>query len=157
MSEMKPGHDSGSGREKHDIDVRKVTIYGAGLLLIICATGILATIGVFKKLTGDNTRQSPAPSPMLEASQAPPEPRLQANPAMDLMKYQAAEDAQLKSYGWVDKPNGVVRIPIDRAVALMLEKGMPQRPDARIEAPPVPDSSKPKAPKAGVVAPTGGR
>ena len=34
----------------------------------------------------------------------------------------------LDSYGWVDKNAGVVRIPIDEAMKLTLERGLPARP-----------------------------
>ena len=58
----------------------------------------------------------------------PPEPRLQANPKQDLRDLRESEDALLKSYGWVDKNNGVVRIPIDEAMKLVLQRGLPARP-----------------------------
>ena len=34
---------------------------------------------------------------------------------------------QLNSYGWIDKSHGVVRIPIERAMDLLLLKGLPVR------------------------------
>jgi hypothetical protein len=36
------------------------------------------------------------------------------------------------SYGWVDKPTGVARIPIDRAKEMIAEKGLPSLPSATI-------------------------
>jgi hypothetical protein len=36
-------------------------------------------------------------------------------------------DEKLTSYGWVDKEGGVTRLPIDRAMEVMLEKGFPAR------------------------------
>ena len=38
--------------------------------------------------------------------------------------------AALTTYGWVDKKAGVVRIPIDRAMELQLERGFPTRKEA---------------------------
>ena len=35
--------------------------------------------------------------------------------------------ANLHNYGWVDQKAGVVRIPIDRAMTLLLQKGLPAR------------------------------
>ena len=40
-----------------------------------------------------------------------------------------AEQQQLHGYGWVDEKAGVARIPIDEAKKLMLERGLPVRPD----------------------------
>ena len=42
--------------------------------------------------------------------------------------------AELNSYGWVDQTSGVVRIPVDRAIELSLERGFPTR--AASSAPP---------------------
>ena len=57
----------------------------------------------------------------------PPEPRLQTDPRQDLADMRAKEDEQLQSYGWVDRNAGVVRIPIDAAMKLTLERGLPAR------------------------------
>ena len=35
------------------------------------------------------------------------------------------EQATLNSYGWVDRARGVVRIPIDREMQLIAERGFP--------------------------------
>ena len=43
----------------------------------------------------------------------------------NLQKFREAEDTVLHSYGWVDKDGGVVRIPIDEAKKLILERGIP--------------------------------
>jgi len=45
-----------------------------------------------------------------------------------LKRFRAQEDAALSGYGWVDQNAGVVRIPIERAKALVLERGLPVRP-----------------------------
>jgi hypothetical protein len=39
----------------------------------------------------------------------------------------AREDAQLYSYGWVDKNAGIAHIPIQRAIELTAQKGLPSR------------------------------
>ena len=57
----------------------------------------------------------------------PPEPRLQTNPRAGPRAICArSEDEVLDSYGWVDKNAGVVRIPIDEAMKLTLERGLPR-------------------------------
>jgi hypothetical protein len=54
----------------------------------------------------------------LEAAAPPPRP-----PQADL----------LEGYGWVDREAGVVRLPIERAMELLLERGLPTRPEAEQE------------------------
>ena len=59
--------------------------------------------------------------------QGPPAPRLQTQPFMDIWQLKNDQRAVLTSYGWVDKPNGVVHIPIDRAMEVTLQRGLPAR------------------------------
>jgi hypothetical protein len=56
-----------------------------------------------------------------------PAPRLQVDPAADLIELRAREDARLHTYGWVDKKAGVIHIPIERAMDLVLQRGFPVR------------------------------
>lgn len=45
-----------------------------------------------------------------------------------LKQLHATENAVLTTYGWVDRQKGIVRIPIDRAIELLLQRGLPTRP-----------------------------
>ena len=56
-----------------------------------------------------------------------PSPREQISPQLDLAALRARENAELEGYGWVDKKAGVVRIPIDRAMELLSQRGLPVR------------------------------
>ena len=42
----------------------------------------------------------------------------------DIQELRIHEDEMLSSYGWVDQNNGVVRIPIDKAMNLVRERGV---------------------------------
>ena len=57
----------------------------------------------------------------------PPTPHLQNQPFKDIYTLRQGETEKLGSYGWVDKEGGIARIPIDRAIEVMLEKGFPAR------------------------------
>lgn len=57
----------------------------------------------------------------------PPMPRLQSQPFKDVYLLRRGQNERLDSYGWVDKESGVVHIPIDRAMELSLERGLPVR------------------------------
>jgi len=39
----------------------------------------------------------------------------------------AAQERELTTYGWVDKEKQTVRIPIDRAMELLAQRGLPAR------------------------------
>ena len=59
----------------------------------------------------------------------PPAPNLQKQPFKDVYELRLGEAAKLAGYAWVDKEGGIARIPIDRAMELMLQKGFPARQD----------------------------
>ena len=41
----------------------------------------------------------------------------------------AAEEKELTTYGWADEEKRAVRIPIDQAMKLLVERGLPARKD----------------------------
>src|ERR1051325_6769012 len=59
----------------------------------------------------------------------PPGPNLQKQPFKDIYNLRQGENEKLSSYGWVDKDGGVTRIPIDRAMEVLLQRGFPARAD----------------------------
>jgi hypothetical protein len=59
----------------------------------------------------------------------PPTPNLQNQPFKDIYLLRQEETEKLTSYAWVDKEGGVTRIPIDRAMEVMLQRGFPARTD----------------------------
>jgi hypothetical protein len=61
-------------------------------------------------------------------------PSLLVGEPQNLQKFRAEEEHLLTSYGWVDQNAGVVRLPIDRAKELLLERGLPVRAGAPVVA-----------------------
>ena len=57
-----------------------------------------------------------------------PHPQLQTNPPKDLHDYLQAKNQELTTYGWVDRKDGVVRIPIEQAMDLFLSRAAQVRP-----------------------------
>jgi len=58
----------------------------------------------------------------------PPEPRLQTSPGADMQQMLQRENQLMQSYGWVNKASGLVRIPVDRAMDIVAQKGLPKLP-----------------------------
>jgi hypothetical protein len=73
-------------------------------------------------------------SPFENARVLPPAPRLQVEPRAELHAYCEQQDKLLNTYGWADEHNGVVRIPVDRAMELTLQQGLPSRSAAEVPA-----------------------
>jgi hypothetical protein len=65
-----------------------------------------------------------------------PAPVLQISPTQDLASFRREEEARLSSYGWIDRDHKSVRIPIERAKQLILERGLPDWPMPSAEAGP---------------------
>jgi hypothetical protein len=121
-------HGSDLHHEDSDINLRAVFGFGAGLLVVAIIVHLLIA-ALFKFFDAREARQPRVDYPIAttEEHRLPPEPRLQINPRQDLRDMRAREDEVLTSYGWVDKNAGVVRIPIDAAMKLMLQRGLPAR------------------------------
>ena len=113
--------------EESDVDIRAIFGFGAGLMAVALVV-MLAIYLLFGFFDGRERLSVPAEYPLAaQAPKVPPEPRLQEHPREDLRELRAREDEILTSYGWVDKNAGVVRIPIDAAMKLTLERGLPAR------------------------------
>jgi hypothetical protein len=129
MAEHQPHHADVS-HEASDVNIRSILATGAGLIVL----GAMVYFVVWLLFGFLNRRESAAStSPVYPLAvgledRLPPEPRLQANPKQDLRDLRESEGALLNSYRWVDKNGGVVRIPIDEAMKLVLQRGLPSRP-----------------------------
>ncbi len=117
----------GPGHEESDINAWAVGKFGIGLVfLCIVAVGLLFGL-MHYFLTQSTSHPAPAPGLSDNAANLPPSPRLQTGPVLDLKEMQAAEDQILNGYGWIDAQHGVVRIPINRAMDLLAQRGLPAR------------------------------
>ena len=113
--------------ETKDLSVRGVVIFATALLAVglLIHGGIAVLFGVYKRETA---RADPAPHPLARRPATPPAPALEVAPRAELDALRREEDALLHSYGWVDRAQGRVRIPIDRAMDLIGKRGLPVRP-----------------------------
>jgi len=103
-----------------------ILLTGGGLALTVAIVG-LVVYGIFQYLE-THPATSARTNPMsAEESQIPPAPRIEEHPAIGIQQLHAQENSILSTYGWTDKKAGVVRIPIDRAMELQLERGFPTR------------------------------
>jgi hypothetical protein len=66
-------------------------------------------------------------------TQAFPQPRLEESERTQLRQFIEDEDRKLATYNWVDKDKGIVQIPIDRAMDLIVQRGLPVRPQTKAQ------------------------
>jgi hypothetical protein len=135
----KPEHDENEdiladlGYEYRDLDM--VSLSKATLWFAIFTTGGFA-IGLLLffmwnpqvKTEGNINR------PFLGRTPPAPNPLLQTNTTTrtDIMELRQGETRRLTTAAVVDSKSGVYRIPIERAIALTAERGLPEKPDAQV-------------------------
>jgi hypothetical protein len=75
----------------------------------------------------------------------PPAPRLQIHAVRHWRDFRDAEKERLDTYGWMDRKTGAVHIPIERAMDLVLERGVGPLAPAPMALPAPPASPTPEA------------
>ena len=129
-----PVHDTVSFETR---DVKARTIYG---YLIVLAVAVLLSyvvcIFILHALDRMSAQSDTPPPPVREQMgkdyhTMPPEPRLQGvpghltDPQLDLrMKNEADTEANEKA-GWIDQGSGIAQIPVQDAMKIIAEKGLP--------------------------------
>jgi hypothetical protein len=121
--------------EETDVNIRAILTFAAGLIVAAAIIHLLVWV-LFGYFSAREARQPQPEYPLAvqQEQRLPPEPRLQTNPREDLRDLRAAEDEALTTYGWIDRNAGVVRIPIEDAMRITIEKGLPSR-EARGQKP----------------------
>jgi len=114
--------------ETSDADVRGVFTFLVVLSLVLIFTALLSW-GMFKYFSAAQGNRVPA-SPFAGARQLPAGPQLQVNPREDLLRFRAEQEHALESYSWENRDDGTVHVPIERAMELLLQKGLPVAPTA---------------------------
>jgi hypothetical protein len=116
------------GYETRDANPKGVLGFLIALSIVLVFTAIVCW-GMFKYYSASRTSLAP-PSPFSNVRQLPAGPQLQVNPRQDLLKFRAQQEQSLESYSWENKEDGTVRVPIERAMDILLKQGLPVAPSA---------------------------
>ena len=123
------------GFEQEDLSSRSALYFLAGLVLVGLVV-YLIVFGMYRFLDSYATAHQPPMSPMVtpeadtravtpENAETFPQPRLEENERTQFRSFIEDQDRKLATYDWVDKDRGTVRIPIDRAMELIEQRGLP--------------------------------
>ena len=114
--------------EASDVSFSRVMGFGAGLVASALVVSVLVWV-LFLYLSDQAVRRGSTVDRLTQPQglPLPPQPRLQTDPRGDLLALREAEDRTLTTYGWVNRNAGIVRIPIERAMTLTVERGLPAR------------------------------
>lgn len=117
--------------EESDVNVRAILGFGAAMVVaaIIIHVALALLFGYFSRQAETASRVFPLSAE--RENQLPPEPRLQRYPQQDMRELRAREEAILKSYGWVNQDAGIARIPIEEAMRIVVQRGLPTREASR--------------------------
>jgi hypothetical protein len=156
--------DASQGYEQSDVRVTGILVFLAALAIFVVVTAVLC-YGIGKVFNAElnkedgpnnkwtqtvNIRQlGDLPSnpemqrKVAELAQQFPTPRLQLDDGnQDITDLHAREDLLLENYSWADQSQGKVRIPIERAMELVAQSGLPVAPEVK-QAPLMAGDSKP--------------
>lgn len=111
--------------EHSDISSRATFLTGLGVLV-----GIWISAGLlyfFYSTLAHHREQVSSPTLPIEAHGyvEPPAPRLQRSPRLDMEDMNRYEDWELSHYHWLDQKRGIVAIPIDKAIDIVADQGIP--------------------------------
>jgi hypothetical protein len=132
--------------EREDLGAKPILIFLLALT-IACMLVALALKGLYSYLDAYENRHQPVQNPLVQQTTTDtrtvergdirkfPQPRLESDETTEINAFRLQEEQTLNSYGWVDEQAGVVRIPIDRAMALVAQRGLPTRPQAGVAPP----------------------
>jgi hypothetical protein len=136
------------GFERRDISAAGVLYFFVGLATATVLV-VALLVGLFDFLDKRNNAQQAPLSPLVTnvptdtrhipkeyQEKAFPEPRLENDERGQLNKIRLDEEQTLNSYGWVDEKAKTVRIPIERAMDLVAQRGLPVRPPAAAQTAP---------------------
>lgn len=147
-NETQPGNSTGHGSfERRDIGVAGVLYFLLGLAFAGVIIHFVAT-GLFSLLEKRTESQQAPISPLVtnavkDTRHLPPQyngnydeylqknfpaPQLEINERTQLNEVRLHEEQTLSTYDWIDQDAGTVRIPIDRAMDLIAQRGLPVRP-----------------------------
>lgn len=124
-----------AGYEPATISLGRIVTWGIGLIVGLALVLVIATIMLLVFASPSISISVPpagvalsqaAPTPL------PPPPDLETTPGQSAQFVNSREDSVLNSYGYVDRSKGIVRIPIDQAINVIAQQGLPSRPNGKI-------------------------
>ncbi|HET7218915.1 MAG TPA: hypothetical protein VFJ02_12755 [Vicinamibacterales bacterium] len=135
-------HNDDVAHEHSDINIQAV-ITSAAVVAMVCLMTAALMYGLFWFVFEKQAQErDPKLSPLaLPATVMPPtttaqptfgsapDPKLLTSEPNYLRGVRTREQDLLHGYGWVDEKAGIARLPIDAAKKLIVERGLPVRPD----------------------------
>lgn len=137
-------HAAHGGHEPDVVSGRGIFMF-MGLLVVTVVITYLGIAWMYDNFQADAEQAEPPASPLAgERLKEPAGPRLQVDEHIDLAELRKAENERLTSYAWLNEHDKLARIPIDRAMELVVKTGLPKWPPVKPDGP-VPEDKKKSA------------
>jgi hypothetical protein len=124
--------------EPDSIRVRGLVLFTGGLIATIALVLIVLGLLLARAAHRPDRLATILPSGLASDLDRFPTPRLQRDPGAELVQLRADERRRATSSGWVDRAAGIAHIPIDRALDILAENGLP-----KVAAPPATPGAPP--------------
>jgi hypothetical protein len=131
---------SNPGYETTDAHAGGVYKFLVGMALMLIASGLVCW-GLFRVYSAHFVDQPATDSPFADTRQLPLGPQLQVNPREDWMKFRAGQEESLEKYAWENRGAGIVRVPIEEAMQMLVKKGVPVQGASQAQAPAAADAT----------------
>ena len=117
----------GAGHEHTDTNVGIIVKFGLWLAIsaLVIHVGMWFAFGLLVQWREGVTPEFPLAQG--QEQRLPDGARLQPIPENDIYQFRMQEEQVLRNYGWIDRTGGRVQIPIDDAMRLTVERGLPSR------------------------------
>jgi hypothetical protein len=112
--------------EQEDVDVGALVRFAAAILVGAVIAGVALWFAV-RVWMGQPLPAQIQIAPAAVTPPVAPGPGLDAMPEANLQRVLERDRERLETYGWVDRDAGVVRIPVEEAMRLLVERGVPAR------------------------------
>lgn len=112
--------------ETTDAKAKPILYYGIALLLLTLVSLVLMWFFYAALDKYETSQDTPSFFVKDERWQAP-DIQLETHPSKERQEYAKEQEELQSSYGWIDPANEIVRVPVERAVEIALEKGFPVR------------------------------
>jgi hypothetical protein len=116
-------------------EVQEVNLWAIVRFAVVLLVALLVIHFVLWGLIGIEADQPPVPRIQLQPAQVTPEaapgPGIEAQPALDRAAALAPAYAHIATYGWVDKDGDKVHLPVDRAMQLLMQRGLSARTEGK--------------------------
>ena len=120
------GHQTGNAtHEKRDVDVLNLLLIAA-LLLLVIGICLLVCWGILHLLNRERAAQEGPRMQVAQTAARFPPPQLLSQPGSELARVRRDAQTRLSTYGWVDRKAGIAHIPINRAMELLVKRGLPE-------------------------------